>query len=400
MSLDPNLVRPATIAPVAQPAPASLDLAGLLAKYQAIPTTDYGSELKLARASSNRETEAFNQMLQKAMTDKSNEGPSKAEMYFRLASAFGAPTKTGNFMESFASAGKTLADYSKESRDAELASASRKLQLGITAQQAKMTGAKEELRSLQTLAGEEMKDARASQRDILKLYLESGKPQSEAGKVAADMGLKAGTPAYSAYVDKYVTDKLNSGDLYKQAMLGIAQGNLGIANAGLALRTSQFDEKKAQGAKLSPGEMKLKSETEEIRDASDQALADLKQAYKLNENSFDTSLVDLAQRKVLEAAGSKDIKLSNTREMENLLSRSAVGKLKSSFGGNPTEGERKILLDLEGIGAKSVEERNKIMKNAYSALKIKREQQQKRLNEISQGLYRDAAPASSGGGLD
>jgi hypothetical protein len=137
--------------------------------------------------------------------------------------------------------------------------------------------------------------------------------------------------------------------------------------------------------------MKLKTEVEDILTSTDQAMLDLKRAYQLNPNTFDTSLADVAQRKVLEQAGVKDPKVIATREQTNLLSKSAVGKLKTAFGGNPTEGERKILLDLEGIDSKSKEERAIIMKNSYSALKMRREREQKRLNEISQGLYRNTS---------
>ena len=91
-----------------------------------------------------------------------------------------------------------------------------------------------------------------------------------------------------------------------------------------------------------------------------------------------------------------DPKLLNTRTQENLLAKSAVNKLRVAFGGNPTEGERKILLDLEGIGAKSKEERKVIMQNAFTALQRARQNHAKRLNEINQGLYRNTTPAVGG----
>jgi hypothetical protein len=166
---------------------------------------------------------------------------------------------------------------------------------------------------------------------------------------------------------------------------------MSVQQANQALAMSKFENQKAQQSKLSPQEMKLKSETEDILTSTDQAMADLKRAYQLNPNTFDTSLGDIAQRKLLEAAGSKDPKVIATREQTNLLSKSAVGKLKTAFGGNPTEGERKILLDLEGIDSKSKEERAIIMRNSYTALKNRREREQKRLNDIKQGLYRDTS---------
>jgi hypothetical protein len=80
-----------------------------------------------------------------------------------------------------------------------------------------------------------------------------------------------------------------------------------------------------------------------------------------------------------------------------LESPEVLAGLKAAFGGNPTEGERDILLSVQGIGSKSKEERAFIMKDAFKVLKSSRERQNKRLNEITQGLYRETSPAPVGG---
>ena len=130
--------------------------------------------------------------------------------------------------------------------------------------------------------------------------------------------------------------------------------------------------------------------------STDQALKNLQRAYALNPNTFDNSLPDLAQRKILEAAGSKDPKVLATRELENLLSKGAIEKLRASFGGSPTEGERKILLSLEGLESKSIEERKLIMLNAYDALKITQARHKARLKDIISGVYRTTTPSIAG----
>jgi len=128
---------------------------------------------------------------------------------------------------------------------------------------------------------------------------------------------------------------------------------------------------------------------------TEQAMVNLKKAYKLNPNTFDASLPDIAQRKVLEAAGSKDPKVINTRELENTLEKAALSSLKSTFPGAISNDERKALQDVQGLGAKSIEERARIMKSGYAALKSVSERSRKRLNEINQGLYRDTSPAAA-----
>jgi hypothetical protein len=93
------------------------DLMTLLGKYAPQGNT-YGAELAEARKTATAETAAFNAMLQKAISEPGSQGPSKSEMYFRLAAAFGAPTKTGAFSENLAKAGEVLSEQKKAEREA------------------------------------------------------------------------------------------------------------------------------------------------------------------------------------------------------------------------------------------------------------------------------------------
>ena len=172
---------------------------------------------------------------------------------------------------------------------------------------------------------------------------------------------------------------------------------ISMAQANFALNQLKFENQQKQQAKLTGPEVKLKTETEDVLGQTDQALIDLKKAYSLNPNTFDNSLVDIAQRKALEAGGSKDAKTVNTRELENLLQKASLSQLKSTFPGAISNDERKALDSVQGIGAKSIEERAKIMKNAYAALKSVNERQRKRLNDITQGVYRNTATTIDGG---
>lgn len=373
-----------TAAPPQQPDAAAVDLRAMLAAYAPSRDSKYGQEVESARTNAKRETDAFNQMVQQALQQPAG-GPSKAEMYFRLAAAFGSPTKTGAFGETLAGAANTMAEFKKEERAAASADRASKLQLGLTAAKARADAANTDLSTVRTLASEEMRADRATQGELLKQYLASGKPQSEAGKRAMDTGLRPGTPEYAKFVQDDIKANLEKGDWYKELTAAIAAQTL-------ALNQRRLENQEASSKKLTPKEVQLKTETEELVGASEQAALDLAKAFQLNEIAFDASLIDKAQRAALEAVGSKDPKVAATREMENLLSKGAVAKLRSAFGGNPTEGERNILLSLEGIDAKSKEERKQIMANAYKALKTNLERQRKRLADINAGAYRDAAP--------
>ena len=356
----------------------------------------YAADLKTARESAKAETDAFAKMLKTAMSSPEDAQSSKAEMYFRLASAFGAPTKTGQFSENLSMVGKELGEYAKNKRT----SAKEKLALALEAQKMKMTSAKEDLNTLRALTGEEMKDKRAIATELLKNYIKSGEPQSAAGKQALDEGLVPGTPAYQARVE--VIGNMNIEAKMAQinsALSGVstAAANLSVTQSKLDLERQKFDQQKAQQAKLSPGEVRLKVEAEDTLAQTEQALTNLKKAYSLNPNTFDGSLLDVAQRKLYESAGSKDPKVVATRELENLLKKASLSQLKATFPGAISNDERAALDAVQGLDAKSKDERAVIMKNAFTALKSVSERHRRRLLEINQGVYRDtAAPIEEG----
>ena len=384
------VAKPSVAAPKA-PAPFGDERMGniqaLLAAYGPKDTA-YGEDLKAARTTAKAESDAFAKMLSDSMKSPQDEQSSKAEMYFRLAAAFGAPTKTGHFAENLGMVGKELGEYSKEKR----ASAQQKLALALKAQEMKMGAAKEDLRSLQALAGEEMKDKRAIATELIKDYIKSGEPQSTAGKQALDEGLKPGTPEYQKRVEQIGNMNVEG----KLAQINAALAGVTVAQANLALSQEKFSNLKQQQAKLSPTEINMKKEAEDTIAIGKQSLADLKQAYALNPNSLAGGWMDKGQQWLAEAAGSKDPTIVNTRILNNLLGSQGLAKLKSTFGGNPTEGERAIMLELEGIGSKTKEERAAIIKRTYKVLQDKQAREQARLDQINSGAYRSTMPLEGG----
>jgi hypothetical protein len=348
----------------------------------------YGEDLKAARASAKAESDAFAKMLSGAMKSPEDERASKAEMYFRLAAAFGAPTKTGHFAENLGMVGKELGEFSKNKR----ASAQQKLALALEGQKMKMTAAKEDLNTLRALAGEEMKDKRAIATELIKDYIKSGEPQSTAGKQALDEGLKAGTPEYQKRVQEIGNMNIEG----KMAQITASLAGVSATAANLALAQEKFQNQKTQQAKLSGPEIKMKSEAEDLIASSKQSLLDLKQAYALNPNSLAGGWLDKGQQFLSEAAGSKDPVIVNTRILNNLLGSQGLAKLKATFGGSPTEGERAILMELEGIGSKTKEERGAVIKRAYKVLQDRTAREQARLDQINSGAYRMTAPLEEG----
>lgn len=388
----PMAAAPVAAAPAGLPEQGNQQLLSLLGRY--FPQgDDYGPELKTARETMTRESEAFNKLLQDAMKAQGDTGPSKAEMYFRLAAAFGAPTKTGNFMESLGKAGEAAAAINKEQREATLAERNRQLQLGLEAQKLRMTGAKEDLATLRQLAAEGMKDKRTIATELIKDYVKSGQPESSAGKQAKDEGLQPGTPEFQKRVSQIAEANIDR----QMAQVNATLANMSVAQANLALNQQKFQNVQAQQAKLTGPEVKLKTETEDSLSTLKGSMGVLKRAFDLNKNSMSGSLVDKASRAVLEAAGSKDPVLLNTQELENLLTDQMITSASEKMKGVLSDSDIKLLSAVSGAKSKNQEERKRIMLNAYGALQRGFEKQQKRLNEINQGLYRETTPA---GGLE
>lgn len=76
-----------------------------------------------------------------------------------------------------------------------------------------------------------------------------------------------------------------------------------------------------------------------------------------------------------------------TENLTNEVMTNALGQLKSIFGGNPTEGERKILLDLQGSVNKPDAVRQAIFDRATAAAQKRLEFNQKRADELRGGTY-------------
>jgi len=203
----------ATQAPVVDP------LQALYEKVMSTPS-EYATEYEASRKRTADAQERFNKLLEQQMSQQSA-GPSKAELYFNLAAAFGAPTKTGTFTESMANASGVLGQHNKAQREADAANRAEAAKLGLTVAQANALAAREEEAGLRQLTAEDMRSKRTMSLEALKEKYKTEQPQSEAGKVAVDSGLKRGTKEYSDFVNSYTEKKLEEGNALKNLTAGL-----------------------------------------------------------------------------------------------------------------------------------------------------------------------------------
>ena len=376
----------------ASPASGQGELTAMVAKYaapagQSAPTAMYASEYAAARDAKARATQEFNDLLTQAVS-RPDEKPDMAEMYFRLAAAFGAPTKTGNFTESLGNAGKEMAEYKAANRAAQKASNDERIKYAIAGQQAKVNAATEDEKNLRQLTSDEIKDQRAQANELMKAQFQAGIPQSEAGKIAKDKGFVPGTPEYQNFVEKYTQHKLESGDYFKQAMLAIQQ-------QGIDLRREAAARAVEDGKKLTPTEVKMKEETQDALVQMQTGYSALKKALALNPNTFDNSLAGQSQRLVMSKLTPDDPKVTATDTQERLLTQNALAGLKAAFGGNPTEGERAVMLLTQGIKSNNLETRKRAIEDAIETVKSQFKVRQQRLADINAGKYRKTSDVVS-----
>ena len=377
----------------AQPAPQQDDrmaqLQSMIEKY-ATPQNDYAQELEEARRKSNAETEAFADMLKGARKSPERDNMSQAERYFRLAAAFGQPTKTGSFGETLANVNTAMAENEKSKQQAQ----DQDLELQMKAQQLKAAGAKEELGALRGLAGESMKDRRALISEMIKA--EIPKAQSEAGKLALDMGYQVGTPDYQKFVTangmQLLQAKVNQmlmGPAIASQNAATSSAQANIAQDRYNLENLKYQDKLEEGKKLTANDRKVLWEKEDTLNNLKNAQKMIEQAYDLNDVAYTGNVFDVAKQKYGETFSPEDPTVVNTGKLVNLLSTESLSRMKDVFGSNPTEGERAAQAQLSGALAKSKEVRKDIMLNYMEQLQKRMALEEKRLKQLNQGTSRD-----------
>jgi len=179
------------------------------------------------------------------------------------------------------------------------------------------------------------------------------KAQSPAGKLAADRGFTPGTPEFAAEVKK-------------------------IQQSGRHLSSTQEKEL---------------FEQEDIINGSQSALLNLEKALKLSPKAYEGGTANLrrAAGTVIPGISRSEAQVAST-EFNSIMGEQMLSQLKAIFGGNPTEGERKVLADLQGSLTMSHEERAPIIKNAMAAVIRRYKAAEARMKGIKGGAYGPDAP--------
>jgi len=129
-------------------------------------------------------------------------------------------------------------------------------------------------------------------------------------------------------------------------------------------------------------------QTDEEIQGGKAAIQALNQAVEINDKAMGFKGAGyVAGAASLLPGGVRPASVDATMDLDNILTSSAVPQLKAIFGGNPTEGERKVLLELQGSSSVPAPVRKKIFDRAIAAAQKRLEFSQKKSESLRKGTY-------------
>lgn len=166
----------------------------------------------------------------------------------------------------------------------------------------------------------------------------------------------------------------------------------GARSGQINTATGEFKPVTQTPPTLSPIAQRELLETETAVQGGTSALQSLQEARALNNSAYEGSLSG-ARKAVGQLFASDSPEYRATEDLDNIIKTSALQSLKATFGANPTEGERKILLDLQASSSKTRAVREKILARAAEAVQQRVRSGTARLDRLKSGYY--SAPGAT-----
>jgi hypothetical protein len=146
--------------------------------------------------------------------------------------------------------------------------------------------------------------------------------------------------------------------------------------------------------RLTPAEVALKETTEDAIAATQGARQSLEEALRLSGQAYAGPYAE--QRATISSLFPGDNRTATaTKQFGALMTKQALDQLRTIFGGNPTEGERKILTEMQASPNMDRAVRDALIRDAIKAAESRLPRLQQRLGEIQAGTYGVAAPPSA-----
>ena len=305
-------------------------------------------------------------------------GPSDAEKYFAIAAALGQPTRTGSFGETVGNLGTLLGKYSGAKREAESERESLLEKLGM------QTGT-EQLRLLTSNAagaGQLMRAAATAE-------AAAAKASQPIFRGTAEMGGKVVMLYEDPRTGKVTPTPVGPAKQDLIPVTGVTSNGQPVFRMGTktvradGTPVTQFDK---PPRKLSATEQKQIFDIEDVITSGKGSISAMQAALQLNDQAYEGSLSG-ARKMLGQAFASDDPTYVATESLDNLVTKGALESLRATFGGNPTEGERKILLDLQASSSKPKAVRQEIYQRALEAAQLRIDRESRRLSGLKSGEY-------------
>ena len=149
-------------------------------------------------------------------------------------------------------------------------------------------------------------------------------------------------------------------------------------------RTGQHQIIENGNQKLSDAERAAILESDNQIQTGQSALSTVRQIRALNKTAYDSWGAE-GRANVASPFGAQGAQ--DTQVMKNLITSQALDQLRATFGGNPTEGERKILLDIQGSISQPRAVRERLFSRAEELVAQRLRMQEQRANGIRGGSY-------------
>lgn len=334
------------------------------------------AEMTAAEQKYASKNDALISLLKEQANKTEDNAPSKAEMYFRLAAALAAPTKTGAFTENMGLAAKELADFQKSTTDAKKAAAAAKLQLLLKTGEIDAQQAKEELSNLKEGEKEGRDVARTFAMKEYETTSKLAEPQTADEKEAIALGKKKGTPEFAQFIQDKEARRREKED------------------TELTARKEESARKKTAETKLAPQDVKMKSNIENEINTYKEALIQIENAIKHSDKAFTGSLPDqLTMSVVKNKFGKADPRVTETENLKAALG-SSILQSAASMKGSLSDKDLGFLKEISGAAMTSKEARNTTLSNARDKINraIKRAEQEFEL--VSSGKYSQKAESA------
>jgi hypothetical protein len=221
-------------------------------------------------------------------------------------------------------------------------------------------------------------------------------PNTPASSAARDMGLAPGTPEYKKFITDFYHKKTDGVDEQAASRAKLAE-QYGLKKDSPEYRSFILTGKmpREDQQPLSATDKKAILEADEGVLAANTAVESLNRAKRLSKEAYGfpgAGQIGTVTGLFGDKAGQA------TLDLNNEVMTNALSQMKAIFGGNPTEGERAVLLELQGAANKPDAVRQKIYDRAIYLAQRRLEFNKQRANELRGGSFYKPGGAPATGG--